>query len=74
VPGTPPSLTCSVHSDPDQYRFSCRPEGSINQPGAMPVNPAGPDDPPTARVACSGDVGSVNELVCAEPCGRPRRR
>jgi len=51
VPGTPPSVTCSVHSLPDQYRFSCRPEGSISQPGAMPVNVTWPDDPPRAPVA-----------------------
>ena len=79
MPGTPPSVTCSVHSDPDQYRFSCRPEGSINQPGAMPVNVTGPDDPWTVVVARSWDeacASSESELVGVEargPVRRPRR-
>jgi len=45
VPGTPPSVTCSVHSDPDQYLRSWRPEGSISQPGAIPVKVTLPGDP-----------------------------
>jgi hypothetical protein len=48
VPGMPPSVTCSVHSDPDQYRCSCRPVGSTSQPGAIPVNVTWPDDASTA--------------------------
>lgn len=44
MPGTPLSLTCSVHSDPDQYRCSCLPEGSVSQQGAIPVNVISPDD------------------------------
>jgi hypothetical protein len=51
VPGTPPSVTCSVHSDPDQYRCSCRPEGSVNQQGAIPVNVTSPDDASSATDA-----------------------
>jgi hypothetical protein len=47
VAGMPSSVTCSVHSLPDQYRWSCRPVGSASQPGAMPVNGVRPtpDDP-----------------------------
>jgi len=74
VPGTPLSLTRSVHSDPDQYRFSCRPVGSISQPGAMPVNATCPEDPLTAFDAWSVDVVSANERVGAETLERPRRR
>jgi hypothetical protein len=74
VPGTPPSVTCSVHSDPDQYRFSCRRVGSISQPGAMPVNATWPEEPPTAFDAWSMDVASANERVGAEAFERPRRR
>jgi hypothetical protein len=37
VPGTPLSLTCSVHSVPDQYRCSCLKKGSVNQAGAVPA-------------------------------------
>jgi len=48
MPGTPRSVTCSVHSDPDQYRRSCRPEGSVSQPGAIPVNVISPGDSSTA--------------------------
>ena len=48
VPGTPPFVTCSVHSDPDQYRCSFRPEGSGSQQGAIPVNATLPDGPSTA--------------------------
>src|SRR5580704_18207011 len=44
VLGTPPSMTCSVHSDPDQYRRSCRPVGSVSQQGAIPVKVTSPDD------------------------------
>lgn len=46
MPGVPPSVTCSVHSDPDQYLSSWRPEGSISQPGAIPVKVTPPSDPP----------------------------
>jgi hypothetical protein len=74
VPGTPLSLTCSVHSDPDQYRFSCRRVGSMSQPGGMPVNATWPEEPPTAFDAWSMDVASANERVGAEAFERPRRR
>ena len=72
MPGTPPSLTCSVQSDPDQYRLSCRPVGSISQPGAMPVNATCPD-PLTAFDTWSVDEVSANERTGAEPL-EPRRR
>lgn len=74
MPGTPPSLMCSVHSDPDQYRFSCRPVGSISQPGAIPVNATGPEEPPTAFAAWSVDVAAVNERLDADAPERARRR
>ena len=74
MPGIPPSLTCSVHSDPDQYRFSWRPVGSISQPGAMPLNATWPEEPPTAFDAWSVDVASANERVGADALERPRRR
>jgi hypothetical protein len=74
MPGTPASLTCSVHSDPDQYRFSCRPVGSISQPGAIPVNATGPDVAPLASDVASADVLLVNERVWPETLLRPRRR
>ena len=73
VPGTPPSLTCSVHAEPDQYRCSCRPEGSVSQPGAIPMNVASPDDASMAPDTRFGDPGSVNELVGDGPLCRPRR-
>lgn len=63
MPGTPPSRTCSVHSDPDQYRCSCRPEGSISQPGAIPVNVTAPDDPSTASDAGRTRLASVNAVT-----------
>lgn len=66
VPGTPPSIMCSVHSDPDQYRCSCRPEGSVSQPGATPVNVTWPDVASTASDAWLGAAASVNELFGAE--------
>jgi hypothetical protein len=72
VPGTPPSVTCSVHAEPDQYRCSCRPEGSISQPGAMPVKGTLPDDPSTASDDGFWEVASVNELAGAETLGCPR--
>jgi hypothetical protein len=74
VPGTPPSLTCSVHSDPDQYRCSCRPEGSVSQLGAIPVNVTPPDGASTESDARLGRVGSVKEFAGGELLGRPRRR
>jgi hypothetical protein len=77
VPGIPPSLTCSVHSDPDQYRFSCRAVGSISQPGAMPVNAPGPEDAPKPGGACSvAPVAgvSVSERERAAVRAPPRRR
>lgn len=37
MPGDPLSLTCSVHSVPDQYRCSCLKKGSVNQAGAVPA-------------------------------------
>lgn len=43
VPGAPSSVMCSVQSFPDQYRCSCLPVGSGNQPGASPLN--APEDP-----------------------------
>ncbi len=67
MPGTPPSSTCSVHSDPDQYRCSWRREGSVSQPGAIPVNPTLPDDPSTASDARLGKGGSVNDLAADDP-------
>jgi hypothetical protein len=36
---TPASLTWSVHSDPFQYLWLCRPVGSSNQPAALPSSP-----------------------------------
>ena len=36
MPGAPWSVTCSVHSVPDQYRCSCLKNGSANHPGAVP--------------------------------------
>jgi hypothetical protein len=74
VLGTPLSLTCAVHSDPDQYRFSCRRVGSISQQGAMPVNAAWPEEPPSAFDAWSVDGVSANERVGAEAFERPPRR
>ena len=74
VLGTPPSETCSVHSDPDQYRRSCRPEGSVSQPGAIPVKVTAPGDSLTAPDPWVGNVGSVNELAGGEGLCRPRRR
>jgi hypothetical protein len=72
MPGTPRSSTCSVHSDPDQYRCSCRPEGSTSQPGAIPVNVEWPAEAPALSDARPAVVGSVNELARDAP-GRPRR-
>jgi hypothetical protein len=74
VPGTPPSETCSVHSDPDQYRCSCRPEGSVNQLGGIPVNVTSPDGGPAASDSSLEWVGSVNGRARGEPRCRPRRR
>ena len=74
MPGTPPSVTCSVHSDPDQYRCSCRPDGSVSQPGAIPVNVNWLGGEPTASDAWLGSVGPVNDLAAGEPPCRPRRR
>jgi hypothetical protein len=74
VPGTPPSLTCSVHSDPDQYRFSCRPVGSISQPGAMPVNATCPEGASTGLEVRSVVAVSANERVGADAFERPLRR
>jgi hypothetical protein len=74
VLGTPPSLTCSVHSDPDQNRFSCRPVGSISQPRAMPANAPCREIPPTAFDVWSTDVVSENERVEIDTLERPRRR
>ena len=69
MPGTPLSLTCSVHSDPDQYRCSCLPEGSVSQPGAIPVNVISPEDASAASDVLLGEVEPVNELVGGEvPC------
>ena len=71
MPGTPPSVTCSVHSDPDQYRCSCRPEGSVGQPGAIPVNVTWPGGASPAPGAGVGIVGSLNERVGAELLADP---
>lgn len=75
VPGTPPSITCSVHCDPDQYLFSCRREGSTSHPAAIPVNVAFSahrsvvSDP--ARV---GELDAVRLLVVGGVPRRARRR
>jgi hypothetical protein len=75
VPGTPPSVTCSVHSDPDQYLFSCRPVGSVSQPGAIPVNVILSGAPSTASDACPRAEAPVNELLGPDiPEGSRRRR
>jgi hypothetical protein len=66
VPGTPPSLTCSVHSDPDQYRCSCLPQGSVSQPGATPVNVISPDDAWVASDVGFGEAEPVNDRVGVE--------
>src|SRR6516162_2306078 len=68
VPGTPRSSTCSVHSDPDQYRCSCRLVGSTSQPGAIPVNVDWPEEAPAGSDARRAVVGSVNELARGAPC------
>lgn len=74
VAGIPPSVTCSVHADPDQYRCSCRPVGSTSQPGAIPVKVTLPDDASAASGGRPWDVASVNELVGAgAPAGGPCR-
>jgi hypothetical protein len=76
VPGTPPSVTCSVHADPDQYLRSWRPEGSISQPGAIPVKVTVPGDPSPPSEVWWADPAPVKEFVELEPLGgrrRPRR-
>ncbi len=66
MPGTPSSLTCSVHSDPDQYRCWCRTKGSVNQPGAVPVEDA---DVAVAAVRSVGAaVGGVRGGAVNERC------
>lgn len=67
-------MTWSVHSDPDQYRCSCRPDGSINQPGAIPVNLTWPDDSSTDSDSGLKDEVSVNDFDGLETLGGPRRR
>lgn len=74
LPGTPPSVTCSVHADPDQYRFSWRPEGSISQPGGIPVDPMLLDERSAPSDACLGAVVSVNALGAEGLCGPCLRR
>jgi hypothetical protein len=72
----PPSVTCSVHSEPDQYRCSWRPVGSTNQPGAIPVNVTLPGDLSTLSAACAVGVPAVNPLTGAGGLAgrrRPRR-
>jgi pimeloyl-ACP methyl ester carboxylesterase len=74
MPGTPPSVTCSVHSVPDQYRLSCRPEGSISQPAGIPVNLMSAGDRPTSSGTGPREVGSVKEAVEGAPPRWPRWR
>jgi hypothetical protein len=61
--GTPPSVTCSVHWDPDQYRCWCRPVGSVSQPGAIPTNVVSPDALSTVSDAWGGGDGPMNDRV-----------
>jgi hypothetical protein len=69
------SVTCSVHSVPDQYRCSCLKKGSANHPGAVPVvvgsEPWGPLGGPAAE---PGRFPLVNELPGPHAPLRPPRR
>lgn len=69
MPGTPPSVTCSVHTDPDQYRFSCRPEGSVSQPGAIPVKVTSPGAVSTESAVRLENEESLNEFAADELLG-----
>jgi hypothetical protein len=67
-------VTCSVHSDPDQYRFSWRPDGSTSQPGAIPVKAIVPEGSSSRSEACVVVVTLAGGPVGPNALGRPGRR
>jgi len=69
------SVTCSVHSVPDQYRCSCLKKGSANHPGAVPVAVASETwGPPGGPGTGPGRFPLVNELPGPHAPLRPPRR
>jgi hypothetical protein len=61
---------CSVQSFPDQYRWSCLPVGSGNQPGASPLNAT--EDPAADAGPTKG--GLAEDLFEARGDRSARRR